>query len=170
LRSDFSTWNQMNINRFALAIILSFIVVLSVIFIQGFKSITITINGQEFQNDFFGFTVADALRTSGIIILDDDAITPKLNEIITNNQKISISRAFWVLIVDNNTVTPIRTNERLPQKILSNASIKFNPGDQIFSNGLRISPNQPLPYEQGHVLHVNRGTELVLEVDNIRSE
>ena len=49
-----------------------------------------------------------------------------------------------VTIIDNNKITALQTNERVPSVLLKQAGITLNPNDCVLVNGLSVEPNQQI--------------------------
>ena len=49
-----------------------------------------------------------------------------------------------VTILENDQITTLQSDERVPAALLNQAGITLNPKDRILLNGLPISPDQPI--------------------------
>src|ERR671923_3024078 len=48
-----------------------------------------------------------------------------------------------VIIIDNDQIMTLQTNERVPSVLLNQAGITFIPNDRVLLNGLPVSPDEP---------------------------
>jgi len=66
-----------------------------------------------------------------------------------------------VTIIDNNKVTALQTDERVPSALIPQAGLTLDPNDRILSNGLPIAFDQPIT-DNSITLQIRRAVDLTL--------
>ena len=66
-----------------------------------------------------------------------------------------------VTIIDNQQITTLQTNQRVPSALLNRAGITINSDDRILLNGLPIAPDQPIP-NYPITLQIRRGIPVTI--------
>ncbi len=111
------------------------------------KTVTLSIDGQARRLTTYAIRVADLLGSQGVALSPQDSLDPALSSWLKNGQVITLRHAIPVQILADGKISSIFSAERVPEGLLSQAGLRFSIGDQLFSKGRMINPEQPFPLE-----------------------
>jgi uncharacterized protein YabE (DUF348 family) len=118
------------------------------LFYFGTRSILhVSIDGIDRTVVSHGFTVGSALTSARIPIHAEDKILPWIHSLVPTSGEIQITSAkpVHILVQPGNAWLHIYSADEYPGNILLKAGYRLFPGDEIYFNGLPVSPADPLP-------------------------
>lgn len=101
--------------------------------------ITFNINGKLYTLRLRGGTVAEAIKSSDILVESADVVEPALNTPLSDNMTIRISKAEQVAIEIDGEIRRIYTHSTAPLTILSEAKIQIGEHDIVLVDGIRLT-------------------------------
>lgn len=129
------------------------------------KAAIIVVVDQIHPVDYWGIRVSDALKASGLQVRQGDMIQPLPNELAEDNQIITLIPASWLVFATAEQTHMLWRPPSTPRQEMDQLSIQLGSADEIWSSGLPIDPDQPLPYQPYRAYQVNRGSQIFLEID-----
>lgn len=129
------------------------------------RQITLVVDGQPQTLMVSARTVGDALHAAGLPLRSGDELNPPAGSWLASGTIITLDRARPVSILFNGIPLALYTGERLPENLLAQAGVPWIAEDQLFLDGQRILPGQPLPPAAQYTLTVRPAVEVTLRQD-----
>lgn len=120
------------------------------------RPVTIRAGVQVWTVDTRALTVGWALRDAGIVLSDQDEVTPDIDERLPwQAASITVMRPRPVSVWrENELVKTWWTAERRPDALLAQAGVTLRSGDQLLWNGAPLASGTELPAADAVLLHV----------------
>ena len=130
------------------------------------KTVTLSIDGQSHTITTYALRVSDLLRSQGIALSPEDALTPSLNTWLKRLDTVSLVHAIPIQVFADGNISTFTSAERLPAHLLEQAGVHPNDGDLLLSNGQPLEADQSLPLEPRYItLQLVRSVSFTLHVD-----
>lgn len=113
--------------------------------IWSYKTIHLVVEGETQTFQCFAWTVDDALRASGLPLLDADLVETIPSSWFSRQMTVQISRAAYMVLVADGKQQILLSASRLPAELLAQAGISIDAGDMILADSQAIEPEQFLP-------------------------
>lgn len=134
---------------------------------RGFqKTVTLVVNGQEEEIKTSSWTLSSFLNENQITLNDGDLLIPGNSNWLFGGERIAVETANWINVHADGESTSIFTRQRIPEYILSQLDIRFDPGDLILINGKTGQLDSRLDPGQNHTLQVLRAQPISLTYDD----
>jgi len=148
-------------------ILLAVIGLLSVALALGLrKSVTLTIDGQSSRITTYAFKVGDLLVEMDLPLSPQDALSPSQDAWLKNGDQVSLLRAIPVQILADGKITSLYSSDRTPSRLLTQAGVSTQSGDQLLSNGQMVDPSLPFPANLKAIsLQMRRSVSFTLTVE-----
>ena len=129
------------------------------------RPVAFYIDGVQITIESRAFTVDQALQDAGILLGEQDVISPARGQWLGWYGAIKVDRARQTEIWIDGQQFPfqVTTTERLPANLLAEARIKLYPGDLLLWNGAPLDPLQPLGSAGYYSLQYISGSPVRLE-------
>jgi len=149
--------------------IVAILIALITIFAQG-KTITVNDNGSTLTLYTHAATVGEALSEARLAIFREDILQPPADAALDHNSPITITRAAPLSVIDNGSVTLIRTHQKKINAILLEAGKTVAPSDSVYLDGVRatvegVAASAVLP----HSIVIQRSAPVTI-VDNGKAQ
>jgi uncharacterized protein YabE (DUF348 family) len=109
------------------------------------KTVTLEIDGKPQTVTTYSFTVADFLHAQDIPLSPLDDLSPSQDTWLKNGIRITLIRSVPVQVLANGQFRSLYSAERIPSRLLIEAGVSMQNGDQVLSNGQVIDPTMPFP-------------------------
>jgi uncharacterized protein YabE (DUF348 family) len=127
-------------------LIIGLLIVAALVATLGFrKTVTLDIDGQAYTITTYALRVSDLLRSQGIALSPEDALTPPLDTWLKRVDTVSLVHAIPVQVLADGEFSTFYSADRLPSHLLEQAGVHLNTGDLLLSNSQ--------PVEAGRLLH-----------------
>lgn len=132
-----------------------------------FRPVTIDDGGKtkQIRAKAFSLSVGQALQSAGVVVEQQDVVTPPLDQPVPADGVIQIRRMQQVYLWENGRMTTLTGEDRIPANLLANEGILLDPGDRLKWNGKHINPDEPLPEGEAVVLQLERALPVMVDVD-----
>ena len=125
---------------------LGFLALLAAAGVTGsYKTIHLHVDGETTTFRAFAWSVEDALRASGIALLEEDQVELVSSQWLQREMTIQVWRAAHIILVADGEQRVLLSASRLPADLLAQAGIALHPGDLLLANGEVIDSEQLLP-------------------------
>lgn len=114
-------------------------------------SATVNVDGEKVVVTLSQHTVKDALLEAGVVLFDDDAVTPDLDSSVSQGDTVTVSRAKSIKVIADGKTSTVRLAVGKVSDALSAAKINLGQDDTV-------SPQSGKSLEDGMNIKVSRVT------------
>lgn len=131
------------------------------------RSIPVTINGVTQFLNTNALTVSAALERDGLVLSEQDQVSPAVNSLLlgTNEIQIELARPVKIVVYPRNEEIELITAERSPAMLLEMAEVELGEKDQLLLAGQLIPVDQLLPYQGEYELFVRKA--IAIDIDDV---
>lgn len=132
------------------------------------RPVTLLIDGIPLQTQTRSFTTGKILAEANLSLSPHDRVIPALNSFIGWNGVIQIRHAglIQIWLPGKGVIGQYYSTQRMAANILADQGIRLYPGDEIFWNGKKVSPDQTLPFSPVYTLQFSPAqTWMIVEND-----
>ncbi len=129
------------------------------------KEVFLVVNGDPQQQSTYALTVQGFLRDQGIILGENDRLTPAPETVLWGDRTIFLNISNPVQIHADGRVINLHTAERIPENVLLEAGLHLFPKDRLVVDGSLAQENTTLTPGSAHAIQVLRATLIDLQTE-----